>query len=213
MLRKCQNVKVSDGKISFEELEDFFHCPVCCNAPKSSKRHICLTCRVICHKAESVHQCSNGHIICVACSVKTKTCPMCRVETPLLIKSMPYEKICALKHQETRGGEEGGLSFDQVLDIFQCIRCGFAPTSKPILQCIEGHMTCHKCKTSGMPFCDTFCDYSKKVTLRSLFAEFVLAKIPKSCRYLRQGCEVVITDLNNHEAECEFQSVIAVIPK
>ena len=197
----CQNLNVLDGMILFKEMKDFFECPVCYEEPVSRSRHKCLACKLLCPRANSIYQCVNGHLTCRQCFWKSQFCPICR-EQKRIIKSLPYEQVLNLKNMIV----EKGNSFKRLVELFQCIKCGFLPSSKPVMQCREGHIICGLCFPLGHRFCNLFCNRSQKLReFRSLFAEFIISKITRSCRYAKQGCRVVLTDFGNHEELCDFR--------
>ena len=184
--------------MTLKELVQLLECPVCLQV-KDFDTYI---------------QCQNGHFTCGNCSSKLSACPVCR--KVLKLKAITIAKETWLAFQaELRHVEDfkRNVNLKYLLEIFKCNICQLKPTKRPVRQCVNGHILCDTCSSSHTIhpkciICDSFFFQPK---YRSLIAEIILSFLAKPCRFTCHGCEIMITELCNHEKEdCIFVEVKCV---
>ena len=172
--------------IIIQELAQLLECPVC-------YQNI---------EMKSTIQCKNGHYGCGNCFSTLETCPVCRVEMSIKIKSFSAETIEAV-NKELRHLETNNFSFDanKLLEIFKCDLCFEIPTNRPIHQCVNGHIECAFCDITfkPCPICGSLLDLSR--SRRSLLTEKIISKFAKPCRYQHLGCKQILSEFGDHEVQ------------
>jgi len=98
---------------------------------------------------------------------------------------------------------------DDLKELLECPVCLRVPHSSPIYQCVRGHIVCSECRAnvSVCPQCR-----EPMGNIRSLVSEKMLEKMPSTCKFSDQGCQVEMmqTLLKEHEKECPFRLVNCV---
>jgi len=94
-------------------------------------------------------------------------------------------------------------------DLLECPVCLRIPRNTPIYQCARGHVVCSECKANV-----STCPQCRDVlgNIRSLVSEKVLEKLPASCQFSDNGCEVEVmrNHLDAHESQCKYRIVNCV---
>ena len=100
------------------------------------------------------------------------------------------------------------MSLQELKDYFECPVCLNVPRKPPIWQCDKGHMICSICRPKVVT-CPT-CRGRYSLEQRLYFAERLLERVPVSCKYSEDGCEVelVPSQMRRHEAECDHRHVV-----
>ena len=183
------------GHTSLQEIRDIIECPVCIGLSASG----------------SFIQCRNGHIGCLACFSRLKTCPVCRVSL-CNNKKIISDEILMKMLSELRHNEESEIFVqnEKLSQYFQCEGCNFVPTRKPVyLQCPSGHLFCNDCSEPGYcQACKEFLDYPRA---RSIFSEKILSRMIKPCRFANKGCTQLIEDFSEHEVKECIQRSPAIV--
>ena len=176
-----------------KEIAEIVECPVCQELPKDC----------------SFVQCTNGHIGCYSCFSRLQLCPVCRIEMNKKAKMISIDKLSEmlseLRHVETRLML---LQNEKVTEFFKCLLCKFVPTSKPIFQCVDGHLFCEGCAPRRCWKHEHMTD----ANFRSLYCEKILSRVDKQCRFARHGCKEVIKECNKHEQDCIYKEIRCVFP-
>jgi len=101
------------------------------------------------------------------------------------------------------------IDADELKDLLECPVCLRVPRTIPIYQCARGHVVCGECKpnVSTCPQCRDVLG-----NIRSLVSEKVLEKLPASCIFADNGCEVEVMRnlLEKHESQCKYRLVNCV---
>jgi len=101
------------------------------------------------------------------------------------------------------------IDHETLKDLLECPVCLRVPRTTPIYQCARGHVVCSECKPKV-----TTCPQCRDVlgNIRSLVSEKVLEKLPASCKYVDNGCEIEVMRnlLAGHESSCDYRLVNCV---
>ena len=181
---------------TIQKLAELLECPVCYQSIEM----------------ESTIQCKNGHHGCNDCFSTLETCPVCRVEMTITIKSFSAETIEAVM-RELRHLETNNFSFDanKLLEIFKCDLCHEIPRNRPVRQCVNGHIECSFCEVifKPCPICGSMLNSSR--ARRSLLTEKIISKFSKPCRFQSLGCKQIFKELVDHEFKgCPFRPIYCI---
>ena len=98
------------------------------------------------------------------------------------------------------------VDIEEFRDFLECPVCIRIPESSPIYQCPNGHVVCNVChaKLKQCPVCR-----ANLGKTRSLVAEKIMSKLPKSCENSEHGCKVLLIkdQLTKHEQKCQYRIV------
>jgi len=104
---------------------------------------------------------------------------------------------------------ENLIKKDELKDLLECPVCLRVPRGSPIYQCARGHVVCSDCRpnVSTCPQCR-----DPLGNIRSLVSEKMLEKLPSSCKYADDGCQVELLrdQIGEHERGCSFRLVNCV---
>ena len=185
-------------KITIKEFANLLECLVCFKTLET----------------DSFLQCENGHIVCQACYSKLTNCPVCRIKFEFKIKTVSDEMMVAIK-SELRHIEDadGTIYLKNLMAFLKCVICQYCPTTLPTVQCVNGHLFCIHC-IFIYDTCIVCGAEPERWFYRSLIVQKLLELSAKKCRFARHGCNVVITNLNNHEwDECNYKEVRCIFEK
>jgi len=105
------------------------------------------------------------------------------------------------------------MEAEALLGHLECPVCMLPPRSAPIYQCPTGHLVCSECQPSlsRCPICNV--KFRKSLITRDFFAEKVLDKLERKCRFELFDCEFSTSSsdaLVEHETQCEQKPPVPV---